>query len=56
MSEGKESTLHAKLFAVRKEITTLARGQAETSQKMLELVQRQEELEAELAELRGKKK
>jgi hypothetical protein len=42
------------LFDVRKEITALAKGQAETSQKMLELVERQERLEAELASLRSK--
>jgi small-conductance mechanosensitive channel len=54
MAESKESKLHADLFDVRKEINALAKGQAETSQKMLELVQRQERLEAELAVLRGK--
>jgi hypothetical protein len=54
MAESKESKLHADLFDVRKEINVLAKGQAETSQKMLELVQRQERLEAELEALRGK--
>ena len=54
MAESKESKLHAELFNVRKEINALAKGQAETSQKMLELVQQQERLEAELAALRDK--
>lgn len=55
MAEERDAQIHAELFKVRKEITDLAKGQADSSKKMLELMRRQEELEAELAALQGKK-
>lgn len=58
MANEEETKLHTELFTVRKEITSLAKDQAKTSQKMLELVSEQERLEARLAALQkelGKK-
>ena len=54
MPQERESKLHEELFRVRKEITAVAKDQAATSQRMLELVEEQERLEAELAALKGK--
>lgn len=52
MAQDKASQIHAELFEVRKRITALAKDQAATSQRMVELAELQERLEAELAALR----